>query len=102
MKIIFRALSVIFFLIFAFSLFAILFAIYNGTAESIILFFKMLTRPDVIMTNIGGALITTFRALIQFLIISIFYFIGRFFWKKSKNDLENNEPIEKIEPNFKI
>ena len=77
-------------------------AIYDGRAESIVAFFKMLTIPSAILANPLGASSIAVEALVQFFIIWLFYYIGKKLWKSS-NKTSDDKKIKnetKIEPDF--
>jgi hypothetical protein len=97
-----KILSLIFYSIFLLGVISTIHAIYDGRAESIVAFFKMLTIPSVILANPHGAALIAGQALVQFFIIWLFFYIGKKLWKSS-NKVLNDEKIEndiKIEPGF--
>jgi hypothetical protein len=97
-----KILSLIFYAIFLLGVISTIHAIYDGRAESIVAFFKMLTIPSVMLANPHGAASIAGQALVQFFIIWLFYYIGSKLWKSS-NKISNDEKIEndvKIEPGF--
>lgn len=97
-----KILSIISYGIFLLGMISTMHAIYDGRAESIVAFFKMLTIPSAILANPLGASSIAVEALVQFLIIWFFYYIGRKLWKSS-NKISNDDKIEndaKSEPGF--
>lgn len=93
-KIIYRIFAAIFFAIFLFALFGMALGIYNGTAKSIIQFSQVLLNPTVAIDNPLGAFNIITVALIQFLIIWIFYFISKKLWQRSTKDQITQEKID--------
>jgi hypothetical protein len=93
-KILLRSLSVLMFLIFAASLFGMILAIKNGTAVKVMLFFQLFLNPSLAIENWLGAINIASVALMQFLFIGLFFFLGKSAWAKS--NAINTSKIESL------
>jgi len=97
-----KTISIIFWLIFLLLVLSMISSVSNGTATSVVMFFKMFMVPKAAIENPAGAISIAIEAGIQFFIIWLFYYLAKKFWKdkdnadktiKEKKDFEN-----RIEP----
>ena len=84
-KIILRSASVLMFSIFAVLLFSTILTISNDTAGKVMLFFQLFLNPKLAIENWQGAINIASVALIQFLFIGLFFFLGKSAWTKSNS-----------------
>jgi hypothetical protein len=84
-KILLRSVSLLMFSIFAVLLFSTILAMSNGTSGKVMLFFQLFLNPRLAIENWQGAINIASVALMQFLFIGLFFFLGKSAWTKSNS-----------------
>jgi hypothetical protein len=79
---IYRLLALVNFFVFAFAIVAVVLGTINGTSKSFVTLFQMLTNPTLALKYSELLWFTLASAAVQLLLISIFYFLGRWFWRR--------------------
>ena len=79
-----KTVSIILWLIFLLLVVSMISGVLNGTAESVVMFFKMFLVPTAVIENPGGALAIAGKAGIQFFIIWLFYHYAKKLWKEKE------------------
>jgi len=83
---IYRVVALASFLVFALAVFGTVLGTVNGTSETFVTLFRMLTNPALALQYPTLIWTTALKAAIQLLMIYMFYFLGRWFWRKSIPD----------------
>lgn len=80
---IYRLLASVSFFVFALALIGTGLGTVNGTSETFVTLFRMLANPTLALQYPTLIWTTAFKAAIQLLMIYMFYFLGRWFWRRS-------------------
>jgi uncharacterized membrane protein len=80
---IYRLLALVSFLVFAIAIAGAVLGTINGTSKNFVTLFQMLANPALALKYPELILRTVIMAAGQLLLISMFYFLGRWFWRRS-------------------